>query len=173
MLKAKTLTMAAIGLTGLLAVACGPANNAASDVSQAANQVGNTARNAGNAVGNTAPRGTHPVDRHVQVETKVAKRIDAVSGVNGATVLLANRTAYVGIGLGRNVSDSRQTQIKKEVVAVTKKADPSVQHVYVSADPGAVHQMQTFAGEVNAGHPVRGTWDRFQSMVNRIWPHHG
>ncbi len=124
-------------------------------------------------VGNAVQQGTRPVDRHVQVETKVAKRIDAIPGVNGATVLLANRTAYVGVGLDRNVSDADQTRIKHEVIRVTKQTDRSVTDVYVSADPGAVHQLQTFAGEVNRGQPVTGTWDRFQSMINRIWPHHG
>jgi spore cortex protein len=170
--KFSTATLTCLMAVGV--VACGPANNAASDVAQTVNRTGNAAGNVVNRTGNVVNRTVPgPVDERVRVETKLAHRIDAISGVNGATVLLANRMAYIGVGLQPHISDAQMRKVKQKVIRVTKAEQPSVTTVYVSANPGAVHQLQTFAGELQRGRPVSGTWNRFQNMVERIWPHHG
>jgi YhcN/YlaJ family sporulation lipoprotein len=60
--------------------------------------------------------------------------------------------------------------MKDKIAAVVKKADPSIDNVYVSTNPDFVERADYYAEEFRAGHPLKGFANEFRTMVERIFP---
>jgi YhcN/YlaJ family sporulation lipoprotein len=61
-------------------------------------------------------------------------------------------------------------QIKDEIAGEVKRLRPSVEHVYVSANPDFVGRMNAYMNDVKLGHPIQGFIAEFNSMVERVFP---
>jgi len=60
--------------------------------------------------------------------------------------------------------------VKSRIAAEVKKLAPSVDHVYISANPDFVDRMSGYWQEVQAGHPIQGFIAEFNAMVERLFP---
>lgn len=70
-----------------------------------------------------------------------------------------------------DTDESRLTEkIKSDIAAEVKRLHPSVQNVYVSANPDFVDRMNSYMGDVRQGHPIQGFVSEFNAMVERIFP---
>lgn len=67
-------------------------------------------------------------------------------------------------------TDTVTQDMKDKIAAVVKKADPSIDNVYVSANPDFVERADYYAEEFRAGHPLKGFANEFRTMVERIFP---
>jgi YhcN/YlaJ family sporulation lipoprotein len=61
-------------------------------------------------------------------------------------------------------------QLKEEIAKKIKHLRPSVEHVYVSANPDFVGRMNAYMNDVLLGHPIQGFIAEFNAMVERIFP---
>lgn len=87
----------------------------------------------------------------------------------------------MGTGIGiRSVAPNNSNKItdnedvteemKDKIAAEVKKYNPSIDNVYVSANPDFVQRADFYAQEVRAGHPLKGFANEFRTMVERIFP---
>ncbi|MBY0013538.1 YhcN/YlaJ family sporulation lipoprotein [Paenibacillus typhae] len=66
--------------------------------------------------------------------------------------------------------DDVTSDMKDRIAAEVKKVNPSIQNVYVSANPDFVERADYYAREARAGHPLKGFAKEFGTMVERIFP---
>lgn len=71
---------------------------------------------------------------------------------------------------GMTRDDSVTTDMKNKIATEIKKYTPTIQEVYVSANPDFVERTNFFADEVRAGHPLKGFANEFRTMAERIFP---
>jgi hypothetical protein len=63
------------------------------------------------------------------------------------------------------------TQTKQKIIdKVRSLSNPSLHHVYVSANPDLVHIFENYARDVKKGKPLSGAVDEFNIIVQRIFP---
>jgi len=99
---------------------------------------------------------------------------------NGFTLNGAGTGAGTAAGTGsfdRNATGSDGTaaadvsdDLKSKVADIVKGMHPTVDNVYVSANPDFYGRMQSFAADVAGGHPIQGMVNQFNALVNRIFP---
>lgn len=61
-------------------------------------------------------------------------------------------------------------QVKEQIASKVKQLNPSIEHVYVSANPDFVGRMNAYMNDVKLGHPIQGYIAEFNAMVERIFP---
>ncbi|KZE40270.1 hypothetical protein AV656_03130 [Bhargavaea cecembensis] len=105
---------------------------------------------------------------NLEHDREAADRVTAVDGVEGATVLMSGRNAYVAVNLteGTDETDELKNKIRDEV----KAAKPDVDKVYVSADPDFTKHFEDYGNRIEQGEPVEGFFDEFRDMVKRTFP---
>jgi|GEM_PF-3907388 len=123
-----------------------------------------------NTLNSPATRVTPQSERNVVAAQSVAHRVVQVANVRNASVFLANRTAYVAVQMRPGATTTLTQQTKGAIVAAVKSSHPEIKRVMVTANADAFHQFQTYGREVSQGKPVTGVWNRFNAMVQRIWP---
>lgn len=113
------------------------------------------------------PTGAEELNAIVSRLTSAAK---SVPGVNGATVVLAGTTAYVGIDEKAGLEKGETDRIKRNVSSEMKKSEPRLTAVYVSSDPDIITRLQRIAGGVAAGQPVSTFAAELTEIANRLSP---
>ncbi|EMR06823.1 Lipoprotein yhcN precursor [Bhargavaea cecembensis DSE10] len=105
---------------------------------------------------------------NLERDQKTADRVSTVEGVEGATVLMTDRNAYVAVNLaeGTEETDELKTKISDEV----KASKPDVENVYVSADPDFTKQFEDYGNRIEQGDPVEGFFEEFNDLVDRTFP---
>lgn len=73
-------------------------------------------------------------------------------------------------GAAANADMQLTEQVKSSIAAEVKRIAPSVDHVYISANPDFVDRMNGYWDDVKAGHPIQGFIAEFNAMVDRIFP---
>jgi YhcN/YlaJ family sporulation lipoprotein len=126
-------------------------------------------------------------NKHLTNSQETARAITKINEVRSATVLLSDNNAYVGIvinapryGQGQNfmgkpnrngpgmdtVNDALRTKITDEV----KKVNPSIQNVYISADPQFIHSFKGFSDQVIHGNPIKSFISQFNDSMRKSFP---
>lgn len=78
---------------------------------------------------------------------------------------MSRRMSSMSTGQNR-LTDQLKDQIAKKI----KHLRPSVEHVYVSANPDFVGRMNAYMNDVRLGHPIQGYMAEFNAMAERIFP---
>ncbi|MGM0882631.1 MAG: YhcN/YlaJ family sporulation lipoprotein [Bacillota bacterium] len=78
---------------------------------------------------------------------------------------MSRRMSSMSTGQNR-LTDQLKDQIAKKI----KHLRPSVEHVYVSANPDFVGRMNAYMNDVRLGHPIQSYMAEFNAMVERIFP---
>jgi len=113
------------------------------------------------------PTSPEEVDRIASELTSVAGR---VPGVNGATVVVAGTTAYVGLDQKPGLENEETERIKRDVSNAVKAAEPRLTAVYVSSDPDTVSRLRQIANGIANGQPVSVFDKELAEIVKRISP---
>jgi YhcN/YlaJ family sporulation lipoprotein len=100
----------------------------------------------------------------------VADSITRLKSIDSATVMVTDRTAYVGVMMNENYKGKMTSKIKDQVSKQVRKVDPSVDRVFVSANPGFVKRLGDYARDVRNGHPISGLLQGFSDLVQRTFP---
>lgn len=61
-------------------------------------------------------------------------------------------------------------QVKADIAKEVKRMHPTVENVYVSANPDFVGRMNSYMNDVRLGHPIQGFVSEFNAMAERIFP---
>jgi len=104
------------------------------------------------------------------METKIANEVEKVPGVENATVLINNNTAYIGIDLDEAIEDRQITVIKDRIVSKVKDMEARITTVYVSADTDVVGRLKGYAQKVRDGNPISGMFEEIEDMFRRTVP---
>lgn len=101
---------------------------------------------------------------------RLAGTADSVPGVNGATVVVAGTTAYVGIDEKAGLEKGETDRIKRDVSNEVKKAEPRLTAVYVSSDPDIITRLRRIADGIGAGQPVSAFAGELAEIAKRLSP---
>jgi YhcN/YlaJ family sporulation lipoprotein len=106
----------------------------------------------------------------MRVSEDISKRVEALKEVSNANVIVTENNAYVGAVLKDGGERDISNDLKERVADAVRGADPSVDQVYVSANPDFVQRMDGYAKDIENGKPVEGFAEEFRELVTRIFP---
>lgn len=69
-----------------------------------------------------------------------------------------------------NEGDEVTDDVKKQVSKIVKSLDSNIDHVYVSTNPDFLDLTGNYVDQTNKGKPVKGFFDQFGNMVERLFP---
>ncbi|OPZ73672.1 MAG: Lipoprotein YhcN precursor [Firmicutes bacterium ADurb.Bin456] len=113
------------------------------------------------------PTDSKEVDK---IAKELARAADQVPGVNGATVVLAGTTAFVGVDQKAGLEEKETERVKRDVSNKVKEAEPRLTAVHVSSDPDTVTRLREIAKGVANGEPVSAFDQELAEIVKRISP---
>ncbi|QMV40765.1 YhcN/YlaJ family sporulation lipoprotein [Cohnella cholangitidis] len=111
----------------------------------------------------------------IETSDKIANKIAAMPGIDSAYVMMTDHNAYVAVTEDNrankgNTSASVTDAVKDKIADQVKTLSPSVENVYVSANPDFTGRMKGYANDVRAGHPIQGFLAEFNALVERVFP---
>ena len=106
----------------------------------------------------------------IRVSDDISNRVEAMKEVSNASVIVTENNAYVGAVLKDGGDKDISNDLKERVADTVRGADPSVDQVYVSANPDFVQRMEGYANDIENGKPVAGFAEEFRELVTRIFP---
>ncbi|WHY97308.1 YhcN/YlaJ family sporulation lipoprotein [Peribacillus simplex] len=106
----------------------------------------------------------------MRVSEDISNRVEALKGVSNASVIVTENNAYVGAVLKDGGDKDIPNDLKEKIADAVRGADPSVDQVYVSANPDFVQRMKGYANDIENGKPVAGFAEEFRELVTRIFP---
>ena len=128
--------------------------------------VGDTRQNVNNNNNNDNGNGVNGM----RVSEDISNRVEALKEVSNANVIVTENNAYVGAVLKDGGEKDISNDLKERVADAVRGADPSVDQVYVSANPDFVQRMDGYANDIENGKPVAGFAEEFRELVTRIFP---
>jgi YhcN/YlaJ family sporulation lipoprotein len=109
----------------------------------------------------------------IETSDRVANKIAAIPGIDSAYVMMTDHNAYVAVK-EKDKANSGQAAItdgmKDKIAQQVRALSPSVENVYVSANPDFTGRMEGYMRDVRAGHPIQGFLNEFNALVERIFP---
>ncbi|PAK42419.1 YhcN/YlaJ family sporulation lipoprotein [Peribacillus simplex] len=130
--------------------------------------VGDTRQNVNNDNNNNNDNGNGV--NGMRVSEDISNRVEALKEVSNANVIVTENNAYVGAVLKDGGEKDISNDLKERVADAVRGADPSVDQVYVSANPDFVQRMDGYANDIENGKPVEGFAEEFRELVTRIFP---
>lgn len=106
----------------------------------------------------------------MRVSEDISNRVEDLKEVSNANVIVTENNAYVGAVLKDGGDKDIPNDLKERVADTVRGADPSVDQVYVSANPDFVQRMDGYANDIENGKPVEGFAEEFRELVTRIFP---
>ena len=106
----------------------------------------------------------------MRVADDVADSVAELKMIDSATVMVTDRTAYVAVMFERDYQGGVSDRVKEQVTRRVRQVDPSINRVYVSANPDFFRRMGDYARDVRDGRPISGIMDQFREMVQRTFP---
>ncbi|MDA8354390.1 MAG: YhcN/YlaJ family sporulation lipoprotein [Firmicutes bacterium] len=108
--------------------------------------------------------------QQMRVADKVADSVTRLDSIDSATVMVTDGNAYVGVVMDKDYDGELTSTIKNRVSKRVRKADNSIDQVFVSANPDFVSQLQDYAQDIQSGRPVSGLMKQFTDLVERTFP---
>lgn len=115
------------------------------------------------------PMPTDPAEVN-RIASNLSNAAARVPGVNGATVVIAGTTAYVGIDQKAGLEKGETERVKRDVSNAVKKAEPRLTAVYVSSDADIVTRLRRIADGIAAGQPVSAFDSELAEIAKRLSP---
>jgi YhcN/YlaJ family sporulation lipoprotein len=117
--------------------------------------------------------GMHSNSR-IEMSDKVANKLAASPEIDTAFVVLTDHNAYVAVTQSDKVKSTKSNQLtnalKDKIADQVKSMAPTVENVYVSANPDFISRMKGYASDVRQGHPIQGLIVEFNALVERVFP---
>ncbi|WP_233569764.1 YhcN/YlaJ family sporulation lipoprotein [Falsibacillus albus] len=105
-----------------------------------------------------------------RVANKVADKVNSLNNVSNANVLVTDHTAYVAAKLNGKKEGNKTKDMEHKISDMVKKADPSINNVYVSTNPDFADRLKGYADKIQAGKPVKGLGQEISETLRRIFP---
>ena len=94
----------------------------------------------------------------------------ALSRTNGNYVGKSTADRYSRMNTMSTGEEALTAKVKEDIAREVKRMNPSVEHVYVSANPDFVGRMNGYMNDVKLGHPIQGFVAEFNAMAERLFP---
>lgn len=109
-------------------------------------------------------------DSQMRVAAEAQRKVEALTEVRRANVIVTNRNAYVGVVLTDDSDGEVRKDIENKISDQVKSTDNKIQNVYISSNPDFVKRMREYGDDLENGRPIRGLFDEFNEMVQRVFP---
>lgn len=109
-------------------------------------------------------------DVQMRVHDEVKNRIEDMNEVRRAHVIVTDSTAYVAVVLNDDSTGNIRKDLEEKISDRVRTTDESIDNVYVSSNPDFVNRMSDYGNKIQNGKPIRGLYDGFSEMVQRIFP---
>ncbi|WP_210608546.1 YhcN/YlaJ family sporulation lipoprotein [Priestia flexa] len=109
-------------------------------------------------------------ESRMEVANGASDRVNALSEVKNANVIVMNRNAYVAAVLEDKKEGKLTKEMEAKIADEVKKANNNVQEVYVSTNPDFVDRMNGYVNKLEDGRPITGIIDEFNEVVRRVFP---
>ncbi|MGE6259386.1 YhcN/YlaJ family sporulation lipoprotein [Heyndrickxia sporothermodurans] len=109
-------------------------------------------------------------NNNMRVADDAANRVANLKDVNRANVIVTDSTAYVAVMLNDRSRNELPRTIENKIAKEVRKADNSIDKVYVSVNPDFYDRMNDYATDIRNGHPISGIFDQFTQTIQRIFP---
>ncbi|WP_237662423.1 YhcN/YlaJ family sporulation lipoprotein [Sutcliffiella horikoshii] len=106
----------------------------------------------------------------LEVADEASKRITDLKEVRTCNVLVTNRNAYVAAVLEGQENTDLSKDVEEKIANEVRQSDRNIRNVYVSVNPEFVDRMEGYTNDINQGRPIRGIFDEFTEMVQRVFP---
>lgn len=103
-----------------------------------------------------------------QANDNLEGTIEQIQGVRNATVVVSGNTAYVGITLDNNTTNTNN--IKNNVAQQIRTSNRDIATVYVSTDAGFINRLRNVGNGIRGGRPLSGFTNDLNNMVQRMTP---
>jgi spore cortex protein len=127
-------------------------------------------KNDGAKVQNKQENGKDEDKTRMQVADKAQSKIEQLDEVRHATVIVANRNAYVAVVLDDQPKGEVRNDVERKISDQVKEVDDNIEDVFVSGNPDFVDRMEDYGDKIQSGKPVRGLFEEFNEMVQRVFP---
>lgn len=107
---------------------------------------------------------------NMRLADDIADKITNMKGIDNATVMVTNRTAYVAVDLPDKQEGRLTNDLKSRISDEVKRTDNKIDKVYVSGDPDFFNRMGGYAEDIRNGRPISGLFDEITETVRRIFP---
>ncbi|MCA1058592.1 YhcN/YlaJ family sporulation lipoprotein [Rossellomorea aquimaris] len=104
---------------------------------------------------------------------KEADKVADLKEVKSAYVLTTDQNAYVAAVLEDNMNGNVSKELEKKISDQVKKANGSIDNVYVSTNPDFIDRMRGYADKARNGEPIKGFGEEIADMVKRVFPNRG
>lgn len=118
---------------------------------------------------NDTTTGLHNNTR-MEAAQDIADHLTGNGTVQTANVLLTDNNAYVAVATPNGQDLDNAGDVKAKIAEQVKALRPNVQNVYVSANADFVSRVNNYMQDLNAGKPVTGFVQEFNTMVQRLFP---
>ncbi|WP_244520546.1 YhcN/YlaJ family sporulation lipoprotein [Fictibacillus solisalsi] len=106
----------------------------------------------------------------LDIANEAADEVAKLPEVRRANVIVTDNNAYVAAVLEDGTNGKLTKDTEKKIADRVKSTDPDINNVFVSTNPDFVDRVQKYVDDVQAGKPVRGFFDEFSEMVQRLFP---
>jgi len=103
-----------------------------------------------------------------QRASTIAKRVNALDGINNASVLIDGDTAIVGCDIGGTMDNKMTTNLKQRVEAAVKVADKNIKKVSVTLDPNIYSRIKTTSTNMMNGNPAKSFTQDIKDIMQDI-----
>lgn len=103
-----------------------------------------------------------------QRASTIAKRVNALEGVNNASVLIDGDTAIVGCDVGKTMDNKTTANLKQRVEAAVKVADKNIKKVSVTLDPNIYSRIKTMSTDMMNGNPAKSFTQDIKDIMRDI-----
>ncbi|MDM5197085.1 YhcN/YlaJ family sporulation lipoprotein [Fictibacillus enclensis] len=109
-------------------------------------------------------------DNRLDIANEAADEVVKLPEVRRANVIVTDNNAYVAAVLEDGTNGKLTKDTEKKIADRVKSTDPDINNVFVSTNPDFVDRVQKYVDDVQAGKPVKGFFDEFSEMVQRLFP---
>ncbi|MGV3465642.1 MAG: YhcN/YlaJ family sporulation lipoprotein [Heyndrickxia sp.] len=105
-----------------------------------------------------------------RIAKEAADRVSKLKEVRRANVLVTGNNAYVAVLLNDRSRNELPKTFENKISKEVKKADNTIDNVYVTTNPDFYNRVTDFGNQVQEGHPVKGLYDQISDAVKRVFP---
>ncbi|QUH19914.1 YhcN/YlaJ family sporulation lipoprotein [Alkaliphilus sp. B6464] len=112
------------------------------------------------------------VNEEGKIQKDIAEEVKKVKDVKEATVLIHDKTAYVGVELVASLKGNEKeiTRIKDEIIEKVKKRDTNITTVHVSEEEHVSNRLRDYVRDVEQGKPITGFITELEEMFRKPVP---
>ncbi|MBS4540100.1 YhcN/YlaJ family sporulation lipoprotein [Clostridium sp. D2Q-11] len=100
----------------------------------------------------------------------IADSIVEMEGINDATVVVRDNTAFVGIDAADTTDGEVSDQMRQDIETKVKEEDENITEVYISAEEDLFDRINEIAQNVRQGDPIEDFGDDLEDLIDRLTP---